>query len=129
MKGNKLEIRINRPVSEVFKFLLDPKNTPLWVDSFVKEEVNEVPTKLGTVYRNQDKSGRWSEYSITDYEENEMFEFTAKDGNYSVRYTFHPVDDNTTELEYVEWVRKGKPEKPFTIEVLQKLKSILESLT
>lgn len=126
MKDNKLTIQINKPVSEVFDFLLNPKNTPLWIDSIVKEETNEWPVKVGSKYRNQSREGIWSEYTVLSLDQNESFEFVKGDNNYHVRYTFKNIDDNMTELEYYEWVEQGNIEEPFTIDLLNKLKSVLE---
>lgn len=127
MRENKLTVRINKSVPKVFAFLLNPENTPFWINSIAKEEVNEKPTKLGTIYRNVDKNGKWSKYSVTAYEENKLFVFTSEDKNYSVKYTFRHIDDNVTELEYYEWAEKGDLEEPFSQEILNKLKSVLES--
>lgn len=128
MRSNKLIVTINKPVHEVFAFTLNPENTLSWISSIVKEEVNEKPTKIGTIYRNQNKNSKWSEYTVTAYEENKLFIFTSGDGNYSVKYSFKPISDNTTEVEYYEWVDQGDLEEPFTAEILDKLKLILESL-
>ena len=57
MKECKLTIRINTTPAELFQFALDPNNTPLWVASIIKEERNESPTKLGTIYKNVNKDG------------------------------------------------------------------------
>jgi len=127
MKSNKFIVTINKPVHEVFAFTLNPANTPSWISSIVQEEVNEKPTKIGTIYRNQNKKGRWSEYTITAYEENKFFIFTSSDKNYNVKYSFRPIGDNATEVEYYEWVDEGELEEPFNIEILEKLKSIIES--
>jgi len=127
MKNCKLTISINKPTSEVFQFTLDPNNTPLWVDSIVKEKVNEIPTKVGTIYRNINKDGIWSEYLVTQYEQYRMFEFVASDKNYHVKYTLTPLSDSSCELEYFEWVENGEIEVPFTIQVLEKLKGLLEA--
>lgn len=126
MKNCKLIIKINRSVSDVFSFTLDPKKTPLWVDSIIKEETSEIPTRVGTIYKNVNKEGIWSAYLVTQYEKDKVFEFVASDKNYHVQYTFTPLTDSSCELEYLEWVENGDLEVPFTMEVLEKLKAALE---
>jgi len=126
MKNCKLIIKINRSVSDVFTYTLDPKKTPLWVDSIIKEETSEIPTRVGTIYKNVNKEGIWSEYLVTQYEKDKVFAFVASDKNYHVQYTFTPLTDSTCELEYLEWVETGELEVPFTMVVLEKLKAALE---
>lgn len=126
MKEKKLVIKINKPVSEVFAFTINPKNTPLWVASIAEEETSEWPIKNGTIYKNRGGDGKWSEYLISEFEANKRFVFSKKDSDYHVRYIFSEVVPNTTQIEYHEWVDNGELEVPFTIEELNELKAALE---
>ena len=127
MKRNKISITINRPVSDVFTFTINPVNTPKWIAGIQKEEVDEYPVKVGTIYRNIDSSGKWTEYVLTALEENSLFELASKEGGYHVRYTYSPINDTASNLEYFEWLENGELENPFTQEVLGALKKVMES--
>ncbi|MEK7622634.1 MAG: SRPBCC family protein [Patescibacteria group bacterium] len=127
MKEKKLTIKINRSTVAVFEFCLNPKNTPLWADSIVKEEANEQPTKLGTIYRNVNRNGQWSEYAVVAYDKDKMFELKLNDNNYHVRYTLIPVGENECKLEYYEWVETDDLAVPFTKDILNKLKTVIEN--
>ncbi len=126
MKDKKLSIVINKPVDEVFEFTTNPANTPKWIDGIAIEETNEMPPKLGTIYRNKGQSGNWNEYEMTAFEQNKMFELTRKNGDYHVRYTFTPIDDKSCEFEYYEWVDYGRLDDTFSQEVLEKLTRLME---
>lgn len=126
MKDHKLTIEISRPIKEVFDYTLNPKNTSKWI-SFISEEVtDEWPPKVGTKYKNRGEGKPWSEYTLTELEENSMFTLSKSDNNYNVRYSFKPLDKNRTELEYYEWVESGELDDPFTMEILNELKRALE---
>ena len=127
MKENKLLIQIHKPVNEVFEFLLNPTNTPRWIEDIKVEGTSEWPIKLGTIYRNRNVTNEWSEYIVSALEQNKFFEFTEKDDNYHVRYTFTELEDGITAVEYFEWVKEGDLDNPFTDNILQKLKSLIEA--
>lgn len=126
MKDKKLNIVISKPVSEVFEFTTNPANTSKWIDGIVVEETNETPPKLGTIYRNKGQSGNWNEYEMTDFVKDRTFTLSRLNGDYHVRYTFKPVDKNSCDFEYYEWVDVGDLDDTFSQEVLEKLKSIME---
>ncbi len=126
MKNNKLTIRIKKSIDEVFLFTITPPNTLKWTDSTVSEETNDLPIRVGTIYTLKDKNAQIAEYTVTALEEDKLVEWTSKDKNYHTCYTFTPVDENTTDFEYYEWVDNGDIAEPFIQETLEKLKSAVE---
>ncbi|MEK7533573.1 MAG: SRPBCC family protein [Patescibacteria group bacterium] len=128
LKKNKLTITIKKSVSEVFAFLLDPANSPRWIDSFVYEETSEWPVKEGTIYRNKNRQGEWNEYTVTSFEQDKTFILKMGDGNYHVQYTFLPISKTETQMEYYEWVIRDMLAEPYTQEALMKLKTVVEQL-
>jgi len=130
MKKVKQTIVIDRSAHEVFNFTLNPENTPKWIDSIVTEHTNETPTKLGTVYKNQDPEGNWKEYEVTAFEPDTMFVFSRRNGSYHVKYTLKSLNDSQCELEYSEWDENGDMSELFDSEslkkVLEKLKTVVE---
>lgn len=125
MKDNKLTIQINKPVTEVYAFTLDPKNTPRWIDDSSREETNEWPPKVGTIYKNTGKNGAVLTFIMTEIVPNDHFALVGDDRNYHCKYTFRDLGNNT-ELEYHEWMDSGELEVPMTQDVLEKLKTVLE---
>lgn len=123
MKQNKLTILIDKPAQDVYAFYIDPKNTPLWLPFVAEETTNIWPVKVGTVYRNINKSGKVTLYTVTSLKENEMFELA--DGHYHVRYSQKIIDTEHSELEYFEWMEAGELEEPFTMDLLLNLKKVL----
>lgn len=111
----------------IFAFVLDPKNTPKWIDSITDEETNEWPVREGTVYRNKNQDGAWNEYVITSFERDKSFTMKMKDGNYHVQYTLTPISETESSLEYLEWVIRGALVDPFTDDMLLTLKTVLET--
>ncbi len=127
MKQNKISIIINSPIEEVFDFTTNPENTPRWIDGIEKEEVNQRPIALGTIYRNVDKAGIWTEYEVVQFEKNKSFELKQNNSTYHVRYTYDLMSEKITKLTYFEWVEEGELGNPFPPSVLEKLKIVLEN--
>lgn len=127
MKDNRINIQINRSVSEVYVFTLDPKNTPSWIDDSAKEETSEWPPKEGTVYKNTGKNGSVLTFIMTEVVPNDYFSMTDEDKNYHCTFSFRDLGNNSSEFEWYEWMESGELEYPMTKEVLEKLKKVLEN--
>jgi len=127
MRENKITVIINKPIKEVFEFTTNPKNTHLWIPSIEEEIAEEYPPKINTEYKNRGKNSEWDFYKVVKFEENKIFILSDLDENYFVKYTYKKLTDNETEMEYFEWVKNGELKNPFTDDILQNLKSVLEN--
>ncbi len=126
MQKNRLDIKFNKSAMEVFKFTTTPPNSTKWIPGVIQEETNEWPIKRGTIYKLKDASGKDSEVIVSALKAGEFIEWVAKDGNYHCRYNFKKIDGNCSILEYLEWVETGDLAEPFTREILEKLKTVIE---
>ena len=126
MKEQKIAITINKSITDVFAFTIDPTNTPKWISAVILEKTNEWPVKVGTVYKSQDSSGTWRELVMTEYEENKTFVLSENNG-FHIRYTFESLSENKTLLSFHIWTDHGDLKNYFTTEVLKKLKSTIEA--
>lgn len=126
MKENKLTIRVHKPVHELFLFTITTPNSTRWIPSIVKEETNEWPVRIGTIYTLATKDRSSSNVTVSDIKEDTLVEWVSEDNNYHCRYTFSPIDKDSSELEYFEWMDRGELIEPFVLETLKKLKSVLE---
>lgn len=124
MQKNKLTITINKPIEDVFAFTTNPKNTHLWVPSIEEEIADDYPPRIGTQYKSRGKDSDWNYYNVSEFEENSSFALVKSDKSYSVKYTYKKIDADSTEMEYCEYGELGDP---FTKEVFNKLKSIMEA--
>lgn len=127
MKENKITIIINKPIEKVFEFTINPRNTPLWIESIAEEVSDEYPPQINTRYKNRGKDSDWNVYKVVEFKKNKIFTLTELDENYSVKYIYNKLGENKTELIYFEWVEKGEIQNPFTQEILNKLKSAMEN--
>ena len=126
MKEKKLVIQIHRTQKDIIEFLLDPKNSHTWIPSIESEETNEWPVKVGTIFTEHNVGGGRSAYRIGALQD-DMIEFVSTTIPYHARYTFLPVSPDTTELEYFEWIEEAEIPEPFTLDILRKLRSVLET--
>ena len=80
MIQHKVTIHLNRPVEQVFAFLVDTRNLHTWQSSLIRNELlTEGPLRVGTRFREVRRMGpRQSEIQaeITAFEPNKRF---AKD--------------------------------------------------
>jgi len=127
MQENKIPIRINKTIEEVFEFTTNPKNTHLWISSIVEEVAEKYPPKIGTQYKNRGDNSDWDFYKVIEFQKNKIFTLTDLDNNYHVKYTYRKLDNNQTEMEYFEWMKNGELGNPFTEDIIKKLKSVMES--
>jgi uncharacterized protein YndB with AHSA1/START domain len=126
MKENKIAIIINKPIDAVFEFTTNPQSTHLWIPSITEEVAEEYPPKINTRYKNRGENSDWNEYKVVDFQKNKSFVLSGLDENYFVKYTYRKLDDNKTEMEYFEWITEGELEKPFTKDILENLKKVIE---
>jgi len=126
MNSNKLTIRINKPVSEVFDFTINPQNTPRWIAFIVEEIIDGNEIKLGTRYTNKDKEGKINLYEVTKFENDKVFELQSVPPCYTVKYTYTPISDTEAELEYFEWMESDELSSPFPMSAMKKLKEVME---
>jgi hypothetical protein len=128
MQTNKLIISINKPIHEVFLFTITPPNSKYWIPGISNETTNELSIRTGTVYTLMRTTGESFKVTLTDFKQDKMITFISTDKNYHCRYTYNSLDEKSCKLEYYEWVDKGELDEPFTLAVLEKLKSVLEAL-
>lgn len=127
MKENRIKVIIKKPISDVFYFTTHPSNTHLWIPSIEEEVCDEYPPKLGTEYRNRGDGDKWNIYQVLEFEKDSIFTLADKERNYHVRYTYKKLDENSTEMEYYEWMEEGELSSPFTLDILEKLKEVVEN--
>jgi len=127
MRKNILNITINKPLEEVFEFTTNPKNTNLWISTIIEEQADPYPPRIGTIYKNRGTSSEWDYYQVVEFEKNKTFTLCDTDHNYFVKYSYKKITETKAMMEYCEWVEKGELKKPFTKDVLQQLKEIMEN--
>lgn len=122
MTTQEIRIKIKVPRTEVFEFTTEPENTPKWIDTVTKETINTERIGLGTMYTNE-----YGTLTVTDYEKDAFFELTNHETGYQCSYTYHKIDDDTTELVYFEAMEDGSElTEPMEQRHFEVLKTLLE---
>jgi uncharacterized protein YndB with AHSA1/START domain len=104
MIQHEVSIHLNRPVEQVFAFLIDPNNLRTWQSTLVEnEQLTEKPMRVGTRFREVRQMGpRQTEVQaeITDFEPNKRFATkTLTKPQVTVSYSFEP-ENSGTQLNY-----------------------------
>ena len=92
----------------------------------LQETTDEYPPKIGTIYKNRWDTPTWDCYKVVEFEQDKLFTLSDMNDDYHVRYTYKAVGEKT-EMEYFEWVTEGELSNPYMKEVLEQLKSIMET--
>ena len=122
ISSNEIHIIINKSQSEVFEYMLEPKNTPKWIDFIKSETIDTEQIDVGTIYTND-----FGTLTVTDYERNVYFELTDQDEKYQCSYSFKKIDDDTTEVIYFEAMLDGSElVEPFDAKYFEVLKELIE---
>lgn len=127
MNINALSIDIHRPISEVFLYVMSPKNAAKWIAGVQEQEAPRT-IKKGTKYRNKDFGGKWTDYIVTELVPDKIFELSSKDGNFHARYAYEEKIPGVTTLTYTEWVDVGGIFITFPPENLERLKIEIEKV-
>ncbi len=98
------------------------------VPQIMEESSNKYPPAIGTIYKNRGRALAWTQYTVIEFEKDAVFALRASDNNYFVRYTYKKLSETETEMQYLEWVSEGEIESPFTQEILQGLKELMETV-
>jgi hypothetical protein len=128
MRTNTLTITIEKPISEVFEFTLNPINTPKWIETILKEKTDTENVQVGTKYSNTNDGISWTEYVCSLFEKDKSFGLDEIGGLYRVKYDYTPISIGATQLLYTEWMSdESEISKPLEIKALEKLKSVIET--
>jgi len=92
---------INRPIDEVFEFVVDPRKEPEWQEGVIEAGFSpgSTPGVGAEVFEKRKFMGRdmISKFQVTQYEVNKIFVGKVTEGpvKFEVRQTFETVDGGT----------------------------------
>jgi uncharacterized protein YndB with AHSA1/START domain len=104
MITNELRLHLNRPVDQVFGYLVDSRNLTAWQSNLISIQLlTEGPLRVGTRFREVRRLGRREseiQGEVTAFEPNKRFETkTITEPHVTVSYFFEP-DNGGTRLHY-----------------------------
>lgn len=137
---------INRPLNEVFQYVINGENIPRWKTSFVEAHRDaNTPIGLGMIIH-QTMTGPGGrkfpgDYQVTEYTENRSFGFNVIAGpaRPTGKYEFESWNGSSTKVTFsLNWEPKGWMQKlfmapmvtkqlPKEVAELENLKKVLES--
>jgi hypothetical protein len=100
MIQHEVSVHLNRPIDQVFAYLIDTRNLLTWQSDLIEiEQLTEGPARAGTRIREVRRIGRGPSEILTDitvFEPNKRFETrTATRPQVSVSYSFEAEDGGT----------------------------------
>ena len=146
MITTRVTVEIDRPISEVFAFVVDPANFPLWAGALVKEsrQTSPGPVGVGTTFAQENVlMGRRfvSQMRVVTYEPQHRFEYVTTSGpiRFAGHYTFTPADGGRSTrftsvdesepsglLRYLQPLLQPFAQRQITIN-LARLKAVIEA--
>ena len=121
-----ISIVIDKSLEEVFEFTTNPKNTHLWVSFISQEFSNEYPPKVGTIYESYRDNSNHTKMQVAEFKQDELFVLTNMQETLFVKYTYKALNDNKTELTYSDWMTDRTFDSPIQLDILRKLKKVME---
>jgi uncharacterized membrane protein len=137
---------INKPVDEVFAYVIDVKTWPRWESGLIKaEKTSDAPLNVGTTFRGMNQAlGQRMEWTseVTNYIPSKSWgqKIVSKGWSTEERLSFEPFQGSTTKFSLVSELEMGgllRLFAPFVARKMQKqieknlvrLKYILEAST
>jgi uncharacterized membrane protein len=104
MIQHEVSIHLNRPVDQVFAFLIDASNVPRWQSNLIEsEQLTDGPMRVGTRVREVRRLGRRpTAYvaEVTDIEPNHRFAVRVISGSQATLSYALAAEDGGTRLRY-----------------------------
>lgn len=128
MKKNTLTVEIRAPVEAVFRFCLNPANTPKWIPFVLEERVSGTPVKIGTVFYQRvlgkGSAPKKNAIVVTGLIENKRLDFHTVNDSYACYYRFESIPSGTR-LTYVEEAGLEEKLEPLLKSCLQTMKRLI----